>query len=94
MAEKKIFSSLDIYIASFLNLNGLEPSLETRNGKVIFTFEVTDKLYRLMNLYNSNENVPVADFVTTVKTLRGKMLTIKEGIEGNGKGSHHAYHPQ
>jgi len=94
MAEKKNFSSLDIYIASFLALHGIKPTLEIRNGKIVFTFEATDKLYRIMNLYNSNENVPVADFVTTVKTLRGKMLTIKEGIEGNGKGSHHAYHPQ
>jgi len=86
MIKTKVFSTLDIYLASFLSLHGTDPILEARNGKVIFTFENTDNLYRLMNLYNSNQDVPVADFVTAVKTLRGKMLTAKESIQGNGKG--------
>jgi hypothetical protein len=86
MAERTI-SLLDIYLSSFLSLHGIKPELETKNGKVVFSFEATDKLYRLMNLFNSNEPVPVADFVTTIKTLRKKMLTVKESIDGNGKGA-------
>jgi hypothetical protein len=39
-----------------------------------------------MNLFNGNTEVRVADFVTTVKTLRGKMLSSKESINGNVKG--------
>lgn len=89
MVSTKQFSTLDIYLASFLLLHGMTPALETSNGKVIFAFEATDNLYMLMNLFNSNVDVPVADFVTIVKTLRGKMLTAKEGIEGNGKGARH-----
>jgi len=76
---------------SFLSLHGIEPKLETRNGKVVFTFEADDRVYKLMNLFNGNVDVPVADFVTTVKTLRGKMLTAKEGIGENGNGARYGY---
>ncbi len=84
MAKTQVINLLDIYLSSFLSLHGVEPTLELKNGKVIFTFESTDQVYRLMNLFNSNKPVPVADFVTVVKTLRGKMLTAKESIQGNG----------
>lgn len=87
MTMLKEFSTLDIYLAAFLSLHGIEPNLEIRNGKVVFTFEADDQVYRLMNLFNSNVDVPVADFVTTVKTLRGKMLSQKESITGYGKGN-------
>ncbi len=78
---KQTFATLDIYLASFLTLHGLAPVLELRDRKVVFTFPATDRLYELMDLFSSNEPVPVGDFVTTVKTLRGKMLTAKEGIQ-------------
>lgn len=91
MSEQRLFSTLDIYLAGFLTLQGIPPKLEIKNAKVVFTFEANDELYRLMNLFNGNTNVPVADFVTIVKTLRGKMLTAKEGIDGNGKGARNGY---
>jgi len=91
MSEQRLFTTFDIYLASFLALNGLSPRLDVRNGKVVFTFEANDQLYRLMNFFNDNVNVPVADFVTIVKTLRGKMLTAKEGIEANGKGAENGH---
>lgn len=90
-SEQRVFTTLDIYLTSFLALNGISPNLEVKNARVVFTFEATDQLYCLMNLFNSNINVPVTDFVTVVKTLRGKMLTAKEGIEGNGKGAINGY---
>jgi hypothetical protein len=89
--EQRLFTTLDIYLAGFLALNGISPKLEVRNARVVFTFEANDQLYRLMNLFNGNVNVPVADFVTIVKTLRGKMLTVKESIGGNGKGARNGY---
>jgi hypothetical protein len=45
----------------------------------------------MMTHFNENVPVPVADFATAVKVLRGKMLTMKEGIEGNGKGARNGY---
>ena len=89
--EQRLFTTLDIYLAGFLSLQKIAPTLEVKNGRVVFTFEANDQLYRLMNLFNGNANVPVADYVTVIKTLRGKMLTVKEGIAGNGKGARNGY---
>ncbi len=75
--EQKNFQTMDIWLSSFLSLYGTPPKLEVINGRVIFTFPVSDDLYKLMTNYNSNVDIPVADFVTTVKTLRGQMLTMR-----------------
>lgn len=77
MTEQKTMSTLDIYLSAFLSLHGLRPELKNNNGRVTFDFLVNDELYRLANAYNSNEPVPVADFVTEIKTLRGQMLTMR-----------------
>jgi hypothetical protein len=79
MTKKKILSTLDIYLSSFLALHGIPPKLQITNGRVTFNFIVSDDLYRLTQIYNSNEPVPVADFVTQVKTLRGQMLSLRGG---------------
>jgi hypothetical protein len=76
---KKIFSTFDLYLSSFCSLNNIEPKLENRDGKIVFVFTTGDDLYRLLDRFNSNESVPVNDFVTKIKILRGKMLTAKEG---------------
>ena len=75
--EQRHFTTLDIYLASFLALNKIPPMLELNNGRVVFTFPATDQLYKLTMNFNSNVTVPVADFVTMVKTLRGRMLTMR-----------------
>lgn len=77
MVEIKTLQMLDLYMASFLAFHGIEPLLETNNGKVVFTFPVTDDLYRLITKYNSDEKTPVNSFVTTVKMLRGRMLSMR-----------------
>lgn len=75
--EKKTLNTLDLYLAAFLTLHGLQPDLQVNNGRVTFNFDITDDLYRFSNAYNSNDTIPVADFVTAVKTLRGQMLTMR-----------------
>jgi len=75
--EQRLFNTLDIYHAAFLSLNGISPTLELRNGRVVFVFPATDELYKLTMSFNSNVNVPVADFVTMIKTLRAQMLSIR-----------------
>ena len=77
MAEKKTLQTLDLYMASFIAYHGINPLLETVNGKVVFTFLATDDLYRLITKYNSDEKTPVNSFVTTVKMLRGRMLSMR-----------------
>lgn len=75
--EPKSLATLDLYLSSFLTLHGITPELKLNNGRVTFNFPVNDDLYRLANSYNSNEPIPVADFVTAIKTLRGQMLTMR-----------------
>ena len=72
----KTFQTLDIYLSSFLSMSGFPPEIQVNDsGRVIFVFKLTDELSRLMMSYNNNYRVPVADFVTTLKTLRGQMLS-------------------
>ena len=80
MARKKdmqTFSTLDISTAAFLELNGIPAKLENQNGRIIFLFPISDRLYELAHAYNSNVPVPVADFVTALKSLRGRMLSAR-----------------
>ncbi len=81
----KTFTTLDIYLSAFLSLHNLEPTLDIKNGKVIFVFDASDDLYRVMGLFNSNQDTPCLDLITEIKTLRGKMLSAKETRNGNGE---------
>ena len=78
--KQKTFSTLDLYLSSFLSLSGIPPNLEVNNGKVIFTFTASENLFKQILEYNSNVSVLVADFVTTIKALRGQMLTMRAKI--------------
>jgi hypothetical protein len=73
----RYFETLDIYLTSFLFLLGHKPDLERVHGKVIFRFRVTDSLYDAISYFNSGAEVNVADYVTIVKALRGRMLTMR-----------------
>ena len=70
---------MDIYLSAFLSFSGAQPELKVNNGKVVFSFPSSNDLYQLMENFNSNVAVPVADFTTMVKTLRGQMLTMRNG---------------
>lgn len=89
MESRQKFTTLDLYLSSFISLQGIEPNLEIKGNKVAFSFEPTDRLYRIMADFNSNAEVPVADYATILKTLKGKMLSLKEGIAGNGNWRKH-----
>ena len=78
--EQKTFQTLNLYLSSFLQLCGISPRLELNNGKVVFVFPVSDELYKLITDYNSNQPIAITDFVTTVKMLRGQMLSMRGQI--------------
>ncbi len=71
------FTTADINLSSFLVLSEEPVTLDVNHGKVIFSFPVSDRLYKLLEAYNSNCLVPVGDFVTRLKILRGQMLTLR-----------------
>jgi hypothetical protein len=87
MKEAKELNLLDIHISAFLSLHGVAPKLEQKNGKIVFTFPASEQVYRLMNRFNGDEDVPVASFCTTLKALRGQMLTAKSSMDDNGNGA-------
>lgn len=78
MTETKTFQTLDLYISSYLALCGIQPKLQVSNGRVVFVFPQSDDLYRLLSNYNANTAIPCADFVTVVKMLRGRMITMRD----------------
>lgn len=91
MVTVRVFATMDLYLAAFLSLNNIEPTIEVSGGKAVFRFNPSDELYRVMNLYNANHNVPAADFVTKIKALRGQMLSVREGMRGYEKGNSYGY---
>ncbi len=82
---ERTFETLDLYLASYLFAEGLKPSLQIVSRRVTFRFPVTDGLYKLMEEYNSNALAPVGDLVTSIRILKGKMLSMKESMPGNGE---------
>lgn len=76
--ENGKFQTLDIYLTAFLAYHGIQPNLEDVNGKIVFTFSGDQsKIFETIARFNANEMVPANTFATIVKSLRGRMLTLK-----------------
>ena len=71
--EQKTFQTLDIWLSSYLSLCGIKPKLELNNGKVVFTFPVSDDLYKLME-------IGVHGVIIGTALYEGK-FTIKQALE-------------
>ncbi len=73
--ETDRFTTLDLYLASYLSLCKQQPTLEVLpDGQVVFVFPQTSAISMLVEQFNFNASVPVAVFSKTIKTLRGQML--------------------
>jgi hypothetical protein len=70
---------LDLYLASWLTLNGIPPEFTLQGTRVIFEFPVTSETYRLTKEFNQNPSVPILDFISVVRKLRSQMLIAREG---------------
>ncbi len=79
MQFEKRFTITDLYLACFLQINGIFPDLQSLNGRVIFTFPATDELYKLVNAFNTGAKASVLDYITALKDLRARMYAIKTG---------------
>ena len=73
----KTFQTLDLYLSAFLSLQGISPNLKINGNKVVFFFDASDQLYKLLADFNSNISIPVTDFCTAIKILRGQMITMR-----------------
>lgn len=75
--KREKFSTLDLYLSAFLILRGFEPELKNHAGKVSFDFTISDDLFKAMQDYNSDELIPVAGYVTSIRRLRSQMLSAR-----------------
>ncbi len=76
----KKFETFDVWLSAYLQLTYHSPELHLRNHKVTFAFPLSDELYKFITEFNSNVDVPIADYVSTVKTLRGQMLSMRNNM--------------
>jgi len=71
------FPIMDIYLASFLLLHGIQPELTAQGNKIVFQFPVSNKVYKLCSQYNSNQSIPILDFVSVLRRLKSQMINMK-----------------
>lgn len=80
MEKQRNFTVTDLYLACYLQINGIPPEFQILHGRVIFSFPATDELYKLVNAYNSGATAPVLDYITVLKNLRAQMHNVKAGV--------------
>lgn len=73
------FATNDLFLASYFSYRGISPSLENRNGRVVFIFPQSDTLYRLLSAYSSGDSVPLSDYIDVYRTLKVRMFNARGG---------------
>jgi len=68
----------DVHLAAFLQVHDIMPELKMQSGRVVFEFECTDALYRLMDEYNRNQAIKVIDYVDVLRCLKSQMFSMKK----------------
>ncbi len=76
-APNQIYTTLDAYQAGYLILKGHTPKLINQNNKVVFTFPVTENLYKNLSDYNNGDLVEALRLATTIKELKGRIFSLK-----------------
>lgn len=77
MAKAKKVPINDIWLAAFLDSQGLRPEITKQGTRVVFEFPATDDFYRLARAYNENPQVPLLNYITAVRQLRAQMISAK-----------------
>jgi len=89
MKQEKWFRTRDIHLSTYLELKGIEVQLEISDGFVDFAFPLSDQLYSLITRFNGNDFVGVTDYVSRLRILRGRMLSLKnedkDGLKTQGR---------
>lgn len=68
---------LDIHLASFLSLHGIEPEFTKQGTRVVFEFPSTPEVSTLTRAFNENPSVKVLDFVHHLRKTRSMMLAAR-----------------
>ncbi len=80
--EKEKFTTLDVYLSSFLALRGHVPKHVKEREKIVFCFEATDRLFQDISEYQAGASVDVSKFVATVKILKSRIFAMRRKEDG------------
>lgn len=70
---------MDIHLAAYLQLQGVEPALLKQSGRVVFSFENTRRVASLIQDYNANPSgIRLLDFVQSLRKLRSRMISLRD----------------
>lgn len=70
---------MDIHLAAYLQLQGVEPALLKQSGRVVFSFENTGRVASLIQDYNANPSgIRLLDFVQSLRKLRSRMISLRD----------------
>jgi hypothetical protein len=75
--ENKNYPVMDIHQAAFLDFNGIQPNLTKQGTRVVFEFPNSKRVLELIQSYNSNPAIPIADFCHHLRKLRSQMLAAR-----------------
>lgn len=64
-------------LGAFQYLYGNEPEMELNGTRVTLLFDANNLFYELSARYNSNEPIPVLDFLHAQRQLKAKMFALK-----------------
>jgi hypothetical protein len=67
----------DIHTAAFLSLNGINPHFIKSGTRVLFQFDVTRDVTKLLDQYNQNPSVQLLEYVAHLRRLRSQMLSMR-----------------
>lgn len=67
----------DIYLSAYLDYRGAEPILIKENTRVIFHFANNQQTLKLLAEYNTNPSIPLMDYVSHLRKLRSKMISMR-----------------
>lgn len=83
ISDTKYFTTLDAYVGGFLTMRGFQPELvEERSGKIALRWPATGPLYEALHELNSDVQVPAMSLLSAVKSLKGRVITLKK-MRGN-----------
>lgn len=68
---------LDIHLAAYLSLHGIEPEFTKQGTRVVFEFPSTPEVSTLTRAFNENPPVKVLDFVHHLRKTRSMMLAAR-----------------
>lgn len=68
---------LDIHLASFISLHGIEPEFTKQGTRVVFEFPSSQEVNDLSRRFNENPSVKILDYVHHLRKTRSMMLAAR-----------------